>query len=193
MSHKAIFAAIACTIIAVGGCSIIANSNAPKSGQSNTTQVSQNTFVSKDGTVKISAPSSWENTLKEENSGKYNLKLAERAKDLYLMVSSREKVPGIKLDKIAEIGATGAKGAMENPKMERTKLTKVGAFPAVEYKLEGKAAGANIVMLVTSVETPNHFHMVMIGGAPNSFTENQKTLQQIVQSFKEVKKTASAQ
>lgn len=191
MSRKSILVTLACAVIAVGGCAVNASPDAKQSSNSAATQVSQTAFVSKDGKVQISAPSNWQDTLSGDNSGTYNLKLADRSKDLYLMVTTRDKVPGITLEKMAEIGTMGAKGAMQNPKLERTAVKKVGAYPAVEYKLEGQAAGADIVMLVTSIESPKHFHMVMLGGSPSSFATSETDLQKMIQSFKEVKKTAS--
>jgi len=193
MSSQPILSTLVLAVIAIHGCALTSNSNVQANPNSAIAQVSYKSITSRDGRAQISIPEGWADTWQTNTSEDFNLKVSNHKKDLYLALSTKAKVPGLTATQLAEVGAKGAKATMEQATMQRTAMTKVGRYPATQYQLQGKSMGQDLVILITAIETPKQAHIMMVGGTSDSFKQNQSELNQIIESFKEVKKTAASQ
>ena len=62
---------------------------------------------------------------------------------------------------------------------------KVGAYRAVQYRLEGRSETETTVMLHTTVETPTRFLQVMAWTIEQRFDREQSELERILDSVRE--------
>lgn len=192
MSRKPIFSTLVLAVIAINGCAVTAAPDVKHPSMSAIAQTSKTPVVSKDGKAQILLPAGWADVRKPDTSVHLSIKVADRSRDLHLNVGTKPRIPTIAIAQLAEMTATGLKGMMQNGKSERTALKNVNSYAAVQYKLQGVLLGINTTMLITLVETPKHYHVITAGSTTHSFSQYQPELQQMIQSFKELKTTASA-
>ncbi|HSN66906.1 MAG TPA: hypothetical protein VLS94_09710 [Fusibacter sp.] len=155
-------------------------------------QTGKTPVVSKDGKTQILLPAGWADVRKPDTPDHLSIKVADRRRDLHLNVGTKPRIPSITIAQLTEMTATGLKGMMQNGKSERTALKTVNSYAGVQYKLQGILLGIDTTMLITLVETPKYYHVITAGSTTQSFGQYQPELQQMIQSFKELNKTASA-
>lgn len=154
-------------------------------------------LTSTNGTTQIRLPQGWVNSLTPADAKKFEIKVKNPARSLHLSVvsqASRQKLAGMSLEQIAEVPMNGLKVGLKNAQVERTDIARVNEQSAVQYRLQGVAHnGADLTMLATTVETPNLYYVILAGGATKTFPQHQAEVQQVIQSFQEVRSPAKAQ
>lgn len=159
--------------------------------QSSSSQV----LTSNDGKTQIQLPQGWINHLSAKDKGRFQIKVKNPTHSLHLSVASQAFQKGLKgmtLEKIAKIPVMGMKASLKNPQLEQTNVTKINGYQAMQYKLQGTAHnGAELTFLSTVVETPTSYHVVFAGSPTQTFNQHQAELQQVIQSFKEIKMSAN--
>ena len=194
MIRKTLSSALLLIAVAVGGCAVSAAPTLKQNPDSTSmSQASYTAFVSNDGKTQISLPTGWQNARKPSTSPKFKIKVADRSRDLHLIVISNKKLPATNLEQMAEVGIMSGKAALQNAQVERTSVKKVGNYAAIQHKIQGRAMGiVDAVMLVTVIETPTQHHVILAQSPSATFAQNKAELEQLIQSFKEVKTAVSS-
>lgn len=152
-------------------------------------------LISQDGKTKIRLAPGWSNNRRADTPAKSGIKAASDDRRTHLVISTEPKVGEMTAFQLAEMTIKGSgRSMMKDPKIERTGLKQVNTYHAVQYKAEGpmthKGVTREIVLLLTVVETPNHFHIISAASPSEVYPDQQANLNRMIQSFREVKTTA---
>jgi hypothetical protein len=201
MSVKAFTSLLLLLPLALGACSVGESTSSPdavtspaasspdKPALTETNAQPEGTpLVGSDGKTEIFLPDGWveDNTLHDDAE----IQAAKASDEMYILVLSENKADfqGLTLAKHSEITRGILTGNLTNPQVsEPTAVTSVGGNPAVQYEIRGTINNINVIYLHTTVETANSYHQLLAWTLPSNFEQNQPELQQIIQSFRELR------
>ena len=162
--------------------------------QSNPTD-SLATLLSKDGSVQLTVPDTWQE-ISAENS-EPNLVLQAKSQfdkfQVGVQVFPKAEYPQI-TSELASVAASDSAKAMTGSagSIQQTALAQINELPAVQYEARGEFAGHQVVALSTMVESPEAYYNIIAVGYAADFDTMRDELNQVIQSFREVQpKTAT--
>jgi hypothetical protein len=150
---------------------------------------------STDGALELTVPASWRDDSAPEwrLNEEAVLQASNRASELYVIVLSqgKEDLGGMDLEKFSEVTRTSQLQAMTNGVQEGPKKRTLNGLPAIEYVLKGTVDKANVVMKHVAVDSPKRYHQVLVWTLKSNWESQKATLDQVVESLKEVGAGAS--
>ena len=108
---------------------------------------------------------------------------------MYAMVLSENKkdfTGETKLGEFTSLTRDIMLGRLSSPEKTEPKPTTIGANSALQYEMRGVVQGLNLMYIVTTVETSEHYHQVITWTQPSQIDSNRSTMLEVTQSFKEV-------
>lgn len=169
------------------------NTNSNSNSNSNSNRSNTNTrassgvpITSSDGKSQITAPTTWKTTT--DLNDKAELQASDTTNQMYLIVltDSRANYSRMTLeDHSQETLGTLTRSMTSSTKIGPTRLT-VNGNPAIQYEVRGEIKGLNVVYLHTTVQTTDNFHQIVAWTLQTTYDSKKDTLQDIVQSFKEI-------
>lgn len=140
-------------------------------------------------TIQVSIPSGWKEDRDLHDSAE--LQASNRIKELYVIVlsESKEDFQDMTLDKHSEITRATLVKSLTQPQTSAPTSLKVNGHPAVQYEIRGFINNLSVVYLHTTVETETNIHQILTWTLKSMYEKNKPVLQQVTESFKEVKAT----
>jgi hypothetical protein len=144
-------------------------------------------LTSADGNFQLTVPPGW-----QQESGlnpEAVIQAANRSGKMYAMVISESKQDFTGETKLAEFTSLTRNimlGRLSSPEATEPKPTTISGNSALQYELRGVVQGLNLMYIVTTVETPQHYHQVITWTQPSQIDNNRSTMLEVTQSFKEV-------
>lgn len=162
--------------------------------QSETTSLT--TLFSKDGSVQLTVPNTWQ----EISTGNTEPNLALRVKSQFdkfqigVQVFPKAEYPQITPELAAAAASDSAKATTGNSgTIQQTALAQINELSAVQYEARGEFAGHQVLTVSTMVESPEAYYNILAVGYAADFATMHDELDQIIQSFQEVQPTTATQ
>jgi bifunctional DNA-binding transcriptional regulator/antitoxin component of YhaV-PrlF toxin-antitoxin module len=143
-------------------------------------------LTSPDGRFQLTIPGGWRKDT--ELNEKAEISASNRAREMYVVVlseSKRDFASDMTLEKFTELSRNAMMGNVRGAQATAPTPTSVSGHPAMQYELRGTVENVNIAYLNTTVETPGDYHQIIAWTLPSRFNDNQATLREVTQSFKE--------
>lgn len=162
--------------------------------QSATTRLT--TLLSKDGSVQLTVPNTWQEILAADSE--QNLVLQVKSQDdkfqVGVQVFAKAEYPQITPELAAAAASDSAKAvAGSSAPIQQTALTQVNQLPAVQYETRGEFSGHQVVALATMVESPEAYYNLLAVGYAADYDTMRDEVNRVVQSFQEVQPDTAAQ
>jgi hypothetical protein len=119
------------------------------------------------------------------------IQIAERSKDLYLIVLSenkeslqQEEFEDLSLDTYATVTLELLNQRLTEPELVQDATSmQVQDYPAVQYQIQGSIDGVTAKYLFTVVDTGDRFYQILAWTTPEQFASHEDDFQKIVQSL----------
>lgn len=156
--------------------------------QSPAAQPESTPLRSSDRKSEIFIPAGWvEDRTLNSNA---DIQAAKASEAMYIIVLSDSKadLQNVSLVKHSQLTRDTLLKSLTSPQVSPpTEVKSVGGNPAIQYQIRASVSNTNVIYLHTTIETPTHFHQILAWTLPSAFDKNEPQLQQIIQSFREVK------
>lgn len=155
--------------------------------QSQTTSLK--TLTSKDGSVQLSVPDTWQEVPAENNEQNLVLRVKSQHDrfQVGVQVFPKAEYPQITPNLAAAAASDSAKAvAGSSATIQQTALTQVNQLPAVQYESRGEFAEQQVVALSTMVESPEAYYNLLAVGYAADYDTMQDEINQVIESFQEV-------
>lgn len=140
---------------------------------------------SPDGKFQLTVPGGW-----RENSAlndKAEIKAANPLEEMYVIVLSEAKTDftdEMTLDQFTNITRESMISNLTSPDSSPPLPVTISGNAGRQYEIKGTVKNVNLAYLITTVETPAHFHQVITWTLLSRKDKNQTTLQQVAGSFR---------
>jgi hypothetical protein len=165
------FAAFALFVAVVAGCGSLKNDPITLRGP--------------DGKFQITVPGDWSKST--DLHSKAEIQAANRLQEMYAIVLTEAKDDldkGMTLGKFTDITKTSLTSKYTSPEATETQSVSVNGNDGMQYELQGTKENTKLRMLVTTVETPAHYHQILTWTLPSKWDDNKSTLKQVAESFR---------
>jgi curli biogenesis system outer membrane secretion channel CsgG len=142
-------------------------------------------FTGKDGRSQITVPSNWD-TMKAFQNAQASIQVGDPARGEYAAVFTDAK------DTFPNLGAfdTAVKNHIQDALTDATiddrREFTIGSLHAVQYVVEGKVAGVQLIYWWNVIDGQRGWHQLMAWSAPSQRSEVEHTLQDVIQTFREL-------
>jgi cytochrome c biogenesis protein ResB len=183
LTTKKVLLSLALLTLTLGGCN-----QATKT----VSTTSSSAYVSENGQIQVNLPSSWNKT--QGLNEKADLQVANTSKNMFLIVLSESKEDfkkaGKELDlqKHSDITRGILLKNLTNGKESQPKSLTVNGKPAIQYEITGTVEKLNVAYLHTTVETDKNYQQILAYTSQDDFTKNRPEMEEVINSFQEVKK-----
>lgn len=144
-------------------------------------------LTSTDGRFQLTVPGDW---LKEtELNERADLQAANRVRETYAAVISESKqdfTEEMTLERFTSVTRNAILAGVHSAQSAEPTPTSINGNPALQYEIRGAVEGVNIVYIITTVETSEHYHQILTWTLPSRFDQYRDTLLDVTRSFKEV-------
>ena len=141
--------------------------------------------TSPDKKFQITIPAGWSKTSELHN--KAEIQAANKLRELYIIVLSEDQTDfsaDMTLDKFTEITRNSLLTNYETPRATDIQTISISGNEARQYELRGTAAHVAVVLIVTTVKTPTHYHQILAWTLPSKWNANKATLKEVTESFR---------
>ncbi|HEY0004021.1 MAG TPA: hypothetical protein VGB17_04355 [Pyrinomonadaceae bacterium] len=173
---------LALLVSALLGCTLVQRlrQEAQKSGK-------PTVLTSRDGRFQLTIPGGWraETTLNE----RAGIQAANRLAEMYVVVISESKedfAEDTTLGDFTELTRKNFISRVESAEATPAIPVNVNVYMGMQYEVQGTVNSYKIAYIVTTVETPEHFHQILTWTLRSRIDKNQLTLQKVTESFREV-------
>lgn len=143
---------------------------------------------SSDRKSEIFIPAGWVEDRTLNSSADIQAAKASEAMYIIVLSDSKADLQNVSLVKHSQLTRDTLLKSLTSPQVSPpTEVKSVGGNPAIQYQIRASVSNTNVVYLHTTIETPTHFHQILAWTLPSAFDKNEPQLQQIIQSFREVK------
>lgn len=199
MKTKHIVIGCICLSLAAIGCSQVSRSVGSVTDNlyaQQTHTAPKTTFVSADGRIQVTTPTTWRDTFSENNQPNMVLHIQRESNQLQMGIQAFAKAehPHMTPSLHAEAAASMVKtvtGAATTP--EKRELTTINGLPAAHYQGRGEFMGHRMAATGTAVEGADAYYLILVVGYESDFDQLQSEVDQMIQSFQEVTKTSAIQ
>ena len=149
-------------------------------------------FKSKDGKFQLTVPADWAEAPTLNNQA--DISGANRSKELYAFVLTESKSDFPKdmtLERFTDITRNAVMSKMTLTESPSPEQITVNGSDARRYRLVGSKDDLKVAYLITTVETPAHFHQIYTWTEPSRLNENGPVLNQVADSFRAVSDTSA--
>lgn len=182
---KLLMTSAACIWLGLLGCQSQDNSQNAQGKIATPSPLAGQPLTSKNGQVRLTSPPGWQ---QQQLAGPFTLSLTSVSQDAYITLKTlpKENIANLNLDQVAQLNRQASSLTFVDLDAQTTKVEAVNGYPAVQYELRGSTDDVKIVLLLTMVETPDHFYQLLAGTSEFSYKRYQETFQNIIQSFQEL-------
>lgn len=150
-------------------------------------KVEKKDILSLDKKFQITVPGAWE----EEKSlhEKADIQAAHRPSNVFVIVltESKEDFDGMTVQKHSDLTRGSLMESLKDSQETGPKTLAINGYPALQYEIRGVFDGyLKVAYLHTTVETPNHFHQILVWTTASAFDKNRPTFEKIAGYFREV-------
>ncbi len=172
---------------ALAGLLLLALMGACNSGSDVTSSGGTKTLTSTDGALQFEVPSSWSS--QTDLNQVATLQAGDPNNEAYGVVieDPRKAFSSLDLAKFADQEMHQLVTRVGLADLTGPKKVTVNGKEAVQYQLKGFANSVEVVYLYTFVETPDRFLKVVTWSLASNFEKNQKVLEQVSASIRELK------
>ncbi len=150
------------------------------------------TITSTDSTAQLTLPPGWsEEKEKDEDSILHGSNHLSATYVVVIRESKQDFAEETTLADYAELTRAAMSDRVTSPHSTDVIPAYGMAYEAREFELECVVEKLKIKYLCTVVETPGNFYQVLTWTTPSRFTQNEKALRTVTQSFKELSSAAS--
>lgn len=144
-------------------------------------------LTSTDGGFQLTVPGDWrsETALNEQAS----IQASHRFRETYVVLlteSKRDFTGDMTLEQFTTMTRDAMMSQVRSAATTELKPMTINGNRALEYEITGGVEGLNIVYLITTVETPGHYHQIITWTLPSRLEQYRGTLREVTQSFREV-------
>lgn len=142
-------------------------------------------ITSPDKKFQITVPPGWSKT--SELHDKAEIQAANKLKELYVIVLSEDQTDfasDMTLDKFTEITRNSLLKNYEAPHATDIQTISISGNEARQYELRGTSAHVAVVLIVTTVRTPTHYHQILAWTLPSKWNASSATLREVIESFR---------
>ena len=152
------------------------------------------TVTSADNLIQLTIPSHWRNVANAELPEAWSLVVGTTDNQTNVSFNTIRKTDAPQLT--ADLHAKAALNAGTSPFqdaniVEQNVSTTINGYPAVMHRVEGTTLGHALVAMTYSIETPGHYHGVMVLTPANAFETHQSDIESVLQSFKVIEESAA--
>ena len=149
----------------------------------------EKTLVSANGATQFTANENWYDASDEPAGEAYDFTIAHQTYNPYVAVQSTLKADNPTMT--SELHANLARGMtfvviQDSSLVTQTELAEVNSYPARQYEARGTVMDFPMVMLATSIETTDYYHLVVALWIEEEYAQQEDEINQIIQSFEEV-------
>lgn len=141
--------------------------------------------TSADKKFQLTVPAGWTRT--SELHATAGIQAANKFKEVYVIVLSEDQVDfaaDMTLDKFTEIIRNSLMTKYASPRATDVETISIGGNEARQYELRGSSDNTAVVIIVTTVRTPTHYHQILAWTLPSKWTDNQQILKEVTASFR---------
>jgi len=157
---------------------------------------SPTTIRSKDGSVQLTVPHTWQEITIENSEPNLILQVKSQSNELQVgvQVFSKSEYPQITPELASSAASDSAKAITgSSATIQQTALTQINQLPVVQYEARGEFAGHQVVALATMIESPEAYYNLLSVGYTADVDARRNELNQVIQSFREVQAATAAQ
>jgi hypothetical protein len=140
-------------------------------------------ILSKDGALKIAAPSGWRS--ESDLNKNAELQACDAPQQVCVLVFEEDKktTGDVALARFSRVARGQILKKLGNSSENTGVSLEIAGHPALQYELRGRADRFDLVYLHTSVETPGHFYQVMGWTSSTLFPQERAVISGITASF----------
>lgn len=153
-------------------------------------------FYSNDGTVQLTAPSSWQDVATQNSEPNLVLRVKSQFNQFQVGVQafSKAKYPQITPKVAAEAASDSAKAVAGNAStIQQTALTQINKQPVVQYEARGEFGKHQIVAIATLIESPDAYYNLLAVGYAADYDTMHDEVNRVIQSFQNVQSKTTDQ
>ena len=142
---------------------------------------------SADGRFQITVPAGWRANAGLESTA--NIKAGNPQQEMYILVFTHPKTDfadDLSLDKFTELGMKAIKENLGSPVATPPIPVKINGKDGRQYLIQGLAESLKLAYLITTVETPEHYHRIVTWTLRSQINKNQLTLEGVTNSFRDL-------
>ncbi len=142
-------------------------------------------FTNQQETLQVEVPSNWEVLQLNEEA---QIQVGNLAQETYYIVIPEVKVDlhGWNIDKHSKITLGNLLYLVDFPEIVGPRNININGYSGIQYEVHGANQGLNISYILTTVETPEHFHQILAWTLKSRFDKNKKVLKKAIESFQEI-------
>ncbi|MGQ0680046.1 MAG: hypothetical protein ACT4OM_10420 [Actinomycetota bacterium] len=177
------------TCLFTGGCNSDIAGRIP--GLGTDPDQEEKTLISANGAFEMNIPGSWRQVSNLNDVAV--LQAANRSDEAYAVFIVDPKAPfeGTPLASFAATEVERLQESLDEPRVGQPETLSVGGSSAVQYQVDGKADGVDVIYLYTFVETDDNFLKVAAWSLQDRFEDNEQTLKQVTLGVRQIRATAS--
>jgi hypothetical protein len=140
---------------------------------------------SKDGRFQLTVPAGWR--VSPSLNDQADIKAAFPSEELYVIVISEPKsdfTTAMTLDEFTKITRDAMMSNLASAESLTPALVSINGNPGLEYEIQGSVKNVKLAYLVTTVETPAHYHQVITWTLGSRLDQNRFTLRKVAASFR---------
>jgi bifunctional DNA-binding transcriptional regulator/antitoxin component of YhaV-PrlF toxin-antitoxin module len=166
---------LALLVCVVGGCKLLQSLTRPT------------VIKSADGKFQITVPAGW-----RENAGlksNASIKAGDLRQEMYVLVMTQPKddfADDVTLDKFTELTLKSISKNVGSAESSPPLPIKINGQEGRQYEVQGIVDSLKIAYLITTVETPEHYHKIVTWTLRSRIDKNQHTLEEVTNSFREL-------
>ena len=165
--------AVVLLFLAVAGCKQLQSLGSPT------------VLKSSDGKFQLTVPAGWrENPALNDQA---DIKAAFPSEELYIIVITEPKTDfssEMTLDEFTKITRDSMLSNLGSSEGTSPSLISVNGNSGEQYELQGSVKNVKLAYVVTTVETPAHYHQVITWTLGSRLDKNRATLQKVTASFR---------
>jgi len=145
-------------------------------------------MTSTDGTYQLTVPGNW--SKETDLNSEATLQAGNRRDELYVIVikESKSKFPASSnVANVTDLARESMQTTLTDAQASQPTSTSINGNPAKQFEVSGTVSGVQAKYLYAVVETSGSFYQVMTWTLTPRFNENKAKLQEVINSFKELK------
>lgn len=140
---------------------------------------------SPDGKFQLTVPAGWRENLSLND--KATIKAANPQQEMYVIVITETKADftdEITLDQYTDLTLQSMTSNLTSPDSSPPLPVTINGSAGKQYQIQGATKNVKLAYLVTTVETPAHFHQIITWTLQSFKDKNRMALQKVVETFR---------
>jgi hypothetical protein len=146
------------------------------------------TMTSNDGTYQLTVPGNW--SKQTDLNSEASFQAANTREELYVIVIKEGKYDfpaTANVDTVTKLARDSMRNTVTNAMISEPTAVNINGYSARQFDVAGTISGMQAKYLYAVVETSGSFYQVMTWTLTSRFDANKAKLQNVINSFKEVK------